>query len=137
MKPEWKDLRRKPSVEDLRNRLGRLYKIQREHEGLMRTMLELTQEKVENTMHDRNRQEERDLETCLELAEKQREALLGQYRLELKRFYRFLEKVKNPKVKLILVLRHVHFLSWNEIAGCIGTDVKKVKYLHEEFVLER
>lgn len=137
MKPEWKDLRRKPSVEDLRKRLRRLYKIQREHERLMRTMLELTHEKVENTMHERDRQEAKDLENCLELVEKQREALVGQHKIELTRFYRFVEKVCNPKVKLILVLRHVHFLSWEEIAGCIGTNVKRVKYLHEAFILER
>jgi DNA-directed RNA polymerase specialized sigma subunit len=137
MKPEWKDLRRKPSVEDLRKRLNRLNKIHQEHESLMRTMLELTHEKVENTLYGKDHLEEKDLESSLVFVERQREALASQYRLELKRLYRFLETVREPEVKLILTLRYAHFLSFEEIAEVIGMGVEKVENLHEAFILER
>lgn len=136
MKPEWKDLRRKPAVKDLRNRLGRLYQIQQDYEKLIRAMLDINCEKIENDRRGRDRQEEKDLLCSLDFMEEQREALLGQRKVELKRFYRLLETVESPKVKLILVLRHVHFLSWKDIAEALGTSVKRVKYLHEEFIIE-
>jgi len=137
MKPEWKDLRRKPSVEDLRRRLNRTNKIHQEHERLMRTMLELTHEKVENTLYGKDHLEDKDLESSLVFVEKQREALASQYKLELKRLYRFLETVADPEVKLILTLRYAHLLSFGEIADVIGMGVDRVKNLHEAFILER
>lgn len=137
MKPEWKDLRRKPSVQDLKNRLRRLYQIQKDYEKLIRAMLEVSCEKIENSRRGRDCQEEKDLLCSLEFMEEQKEALLGQRRVELGRMYRFLETVSNPNVKLILVLRHVHFLNWKDIAEAIGMNVKRVKYLHEEFIIER
>ena len=103
----------------------------------MRTMLELTHEKVENTLYGKDHLEDKDLESSLVFVERQREALASQYKLELKRLYRFLETVKEPEVKLILTLRYAHFLSFEEIAEVIGMGVEKVANLHEAFVLER
>lgn len=138
MKPEWKELRRKPSVENLRKRLGHLYKTHKEYERVMARMLELTKEKVENTLHGKDQQEETDLGVILELVEKQREALADNFKFELKRLYRFLETVNDADVKLILTLRHAHFLSWSQIAQCIGggLTVRRVRDIHEQFILE-
>lgn len=137
MKKSWDILRKKPSVKDMRNRLGRLYQIQKDYEKLIGCMLEVSCEKIDNERNGRDQQEEKDLRCSLEFMEKQREALLGQRKVELSRLYRFLETIRNPKVKWIMVLRHVHFLSWQEIADAVGMNVKRVKYLHEAFIIER
>lgn len=60
------------------------------------------------------------------------------FRFELKRLYRFLEKISDSEVKLILTLRYAHFFSWEEIANCIGGGLtsKSVQDIHEQFILE-
>lgn len=46
MNNHWEDLKRKPSVKDLKTKLGHLYKTQQEYNRVMARMLDLTKEKI-------------------------------------------------------------------------------------------
>ena len=136
VKVKWEDVRRKTTIKDLRNKLGRLYRIQKDHERLMQTLLELNYERVRSAIDDKDQQVDSDLEASIALVEKQKESISKYYILETKRLYDFLETVRDKNVKMILTLRHIHFLNWKEIAEAVGMSVKRVKYLHEEFIIE-
>jgi len=80
-------------------------------------------------------EEQKDLKAIMEVVGKQREALADNFMYELKRLYRYLETVPDSDVKLILTLRHAHFLTWRQIADCIGGGLtaEDVRKMHDRY----
>jgi hypothetical protein len=105
-------MNRKPTAKDLRNKLGHLYKTHREYERAVKKTFQLTKEQVEDTLRGENAEEQRNLKAIMEVVGKQREALADNFMYELTRLYRYLEMVPDNDFKLILTLRHAHFLTW-------------------------
>lgn len=133
-----KDLLRKPAVKDLRIKLGHLYRTHQEYERAVKKTIQLTKEQVDDTLSGENLEEQKDLKAILEAVDKQREALADNYVYELKRLYRYLEMIPDSDLKLILTLRHVHFLTWKQIADCLGQGLtaKDVRKMHDQFIIE-
>lgn len=131
-------MHRKPAVKDLKNRLGHLYKTNQEYEKSVKKTIDLIKEQIQDTLNGKSAEEQEDLKEILEVVGKQRESLAQNYIYELRRIYRYLEKVPDSEVKLILILRHIHFLNWRQIADCIGGDLTAgdVKKTHERFILD-
>lgn len=131
-------MNRKPAIKNLRDRLNHLYKINTEYEKAVKKTFDLSKEQVEDTLSGENVEEQKDLKLILQVVGEQRGLLLKNYLYELKRLYRYLDKITNDQEKLILILRHVHFLSWRQIAVCVGEGLtaKDVRKIYEQFIIE-
>ena len=132
-------MNRKPAVKNLRIRLGHLYRTHKEYETAVNKTFELSKEQVQDTLAGENPEEQKDLKAIMEVVKKQREALTDNFMYELKRLYRYLDTVADSEVKLILTLRYAHFLTWKQIADCIGEGLtaEDVRKIHERFIYKR
>lgn len=133
-----KDLERKPAVKDLKAKLNRVYNTHKEYERAVKKTFELVKEQVTDTLTGETPEEQSDLSRIIKQTEKQREAIVKNYIYELKRLYRYLDTIEDKDLNLIFTLRHAHFLTWQQIADCIGRGLttEDAKRKHNRYIIE-
>ncbi len=128
---------RRARAKTLNNQLSSLYRLNTENEKLTKKLFDLKLEQAESLFKDGETNKQQDLEEIIQVVCKQKELIIKNYLYELRRCYKYLNTISDNRVRLILTLRHVHFLSWGQVAICVGgLTGNKAKELHDSFLAE-
>lgn len=129
---------RRGRAKALNNQLSSLYRLNSENERLTKKLFDLKLEQAESLFKDGETNKQQDLEEIIQVVCKQKELLIKNYLYELRRCYKYLNTISDNRVRLILTLRHIHFLSWSQVETCVGGGLtgNKAKELHDNFLAE-